>query len=166
MGQGGLTLPELGSTFPQLKFSFFKNIVKTKTSLDNLSIHRKGSNLFCISLPLWYYMPHFSIYTVIFALFGKIGLNFALPPGFWRNYTIVYKYWSPLVLTVDPNDNIANYNNNVAPPSTRFLADYGLHICQVQEAVSSPMRFWDVKKEGMLSPHAVFGHYGHLDMGH
>ena len=87
-------------------------------------------------------------------------------------------------MTVDPNDNAANDNNNFAPfyvihPLLNYDESYlwfkityiswytisywvfgriWIAYMSVEEAVSSPMRFWGVKKEGMLSPYAVLGH--------
>ena len=59
---------------PQLKFNFFRNLVKSKISLHNSSIHRNWSVFFTIFLPLWYYLAHFLVFK------GKIGSNFAPSP--------------------------------------------------------------------------------------
>jgi len=77
--------PPLRTQFahPLLKLSFSQNLIKSKISLHNSSIHRNRSVFFVISLPLLYYMAHFLFFRIFFTRLVKIGSNFAtFPPGF------------------------------------------------------------------------------------
>ena len=71
MGQGGLSLPDPVCRLRQQKFNLFKKLVRTKISLHNSSIHRNWLVFFSIFLPLWYYMAHFQVFTVILTWLEK-----------------------------------------------------------------------------------------------
>ena len=81
MRQGGLS-PDPSLPPSQLKFNFYKNLMKPKISLHNSSNQINRSVYSCISMPLWYYMAHFPL---SFSLdFGELAPTLPPPPGFCK----------------------------------------------------------------------------------